>query len=576
MSWVDAKEPTAVQRYVPATKWLRSYRWGDWLRTDVIAGISVAALLIPESLAYAGIAGVPPEVGLYAAPLALIGYAIFGRSGLLVVAASSSVAAVSAAVVGDIATDEATFAAYTAALAIVAGLVYLAAGLLRLGWIANFLSKTVLEGFIVGLSISIIIGQLDELLGIELEGENAIAEFIDALSQIGDWDRLTVAVGAVSLVVLFGLGRFAPKIPGALTAVVLAIIAVSVFDLAEEGLLIVGEIPIGLPEFGLPDIAWSDLSALLVGSLAIVLIGFSEAYAAATDIAKKTGDEIDADQELIAYGVSNVGAGLSAGMVVAGSLSKSKANEASGAKSQLSNVVNALVVLLTLLFLAALFENLPLATLAAVVIHALWSSSDPRKLAPFWQMNRFDFVLGAITLVAVLLFDTLPAVVIGVVLSLVVLIYRVSFPRSVELGRDPATGEFEDLDLHPEAERVPGVCVYRFDAPLAYSNAHAFVDGARQLVRASDPTPHTFVVDGEVMGGIDSTGLEALAELVDLLEGVGIKVVLARFHRRAVEEIRRNPDLDDQLLDLMAHRPSDAARQARRGSDPPGDAHDAE
>jgi MFS superfamily sulfate permease-like transporter len=228
-------------------------------------------------------------------------------------------------------------------------------------------------------------------------------------------------------------------------------------------------------------------------------------------------------------------------------------------------------VLLTLLFLAALFENLPLATLAAVVIHALWRSSDPRKLAPFWQMNRFDFVLGAITLVAVLLFDTLPAVVIGVVLSLVVLIYRVSFPRSAELGRDPATGEFEDLDLHPEAERVPGVCVYRFDAPLAYSNAHAFVDGARQLVRASDPTPHTFVVDGEVMGGIDSTGLEALSELVDLMESAGIKVVLARFHRSAVEGIRRNPNLDDQLLELMAHRPSQAASRAQRDSDPSSD-----
>ena len=181
---------------------------------------------------------------------------------------------------------------------------------MRLGWIANFLSKAVLEGFIVGLLISIIIGQLDELLGIELEGENAIAEFLDALAQIGDWDRLTVAVGVLSLIVLFGLERFAPRIPGVLTAVVLAIVALSVFDLAEEGLLIVGEIPLGLPEFGLRDVEWSDL---LVGSLAIVLVGFSEAYAAATDIAKKTDDEIDANQELIAYNVSNVGAGLSSG-----------------------------------------------------------------------------------------------------------------------------------------------------------------------------------------------------------------------------------------------------------------------
>ncbi|MGI9602304.1 MAG: SulP family inorganic anion transporter [Acidimicrobiales bacterium] len=558
-----------LHRFLPILGWLPAYKWGKWLRADLIAGISVAALLIPESLAYAGIAGVSPEIGLYAAPLALIGYAVFGRSKLLVVATSSSVAAVSAAVVGDIAADDESFVVLTAGLALMAGIVFLILGLLRFGWVANFLSKAVLEGFIIGLSISIIIGQLDELLGVELDGHNALLELGDAISKVAHWDGLTVAVGVVSLASLFVIERFLPRLPGALTVVVLAIVAVTVFELDTEGLLIVGAIPTGLPSMGVPDIDAADLSALLAGALAVVLIGFSEAYAAATDMAKTTGEKINADQELIAYGVANVGAGISSGMVVAGSLSKSKANEAAGAKTQVSNIINAVIALLTLLFLAALFEKLPLATLAAVVIHALWHSANPRKLAPFWKLNRFDFTLGFITLVSVLLFDTLPAVIIGVVLSLLVVIYRVSFPHTAELGRDRQTGVFEDLALHPEAERVYGVVLYRFDASLIYSNALAFETEARRLVAAASPPAQTLVIDGEMMANIDSTGREVMAELIEHLADDGVEVVLARFHGPAIAALARHPELEPKVHDDLAHSPSEAVRRASRKHDDP-------
>lgn len=551
-----------LRGFLPIIGWLSSYRWKECALTDVVAGISVAALLIPESLAYAGIAGVPPEVGLYAAPLALIGYAVFGRSGLLVVAASSSVSAVSASVVGGIAADEEEFIALTAGLAIATGLIFLAAGLLRFGWVANFLSRAILAGFIIGLSIDIMIGQLDDLLGIEIEGSNAIAELVDVFSQIADWDGLTIVVGVSSLAALFLLERFVRRLPGALTVVALAIIAVSVFGLDEDGLLIVGEIPTGLPELGLPEMTASQFVELLVGGLAIVLIGFSEAFAAASELAKKDGSTIDPNQELIAYGASNLGAGFSSGMVVSGSLSKSEANESAGARTQLANIVNAAIVVLTLLFLASLFENLPLATLAAVVIHALWRAANPRKMAPFLHTNPIDFALGVITLFAVLLLDTLPAIIIGAVLSLLVLVYRVSFPHSAELGLDPETGHFEDLELHDDATRVPGVVVYRFDAPLEYSNSKAFFDGAIELVEAADPPPHTLVLDGEVIGDIDSTGVETIVDLRARLVDEDVDVVLARFHVPVLEQMARSEVLEDVDLTDVARAPSHAVRQA--------------
>ncbi|MGI9645699.1 MAG: SulP family inorganic anion transporter [Ilumatobacteraceae bacterium] len=560
-----------LRGFLPIIGWLSRYRWKESFVTDLIAGISVAALLIPESLAYAGIAGVPPEVGLYAAPLALAGYAIFGRSALLVVAASSGISAVSASVVGGIAADEEEFIALTAGLAIATGVVFLVAGVLRFGWVANFLSRAILAGFLVGLSIDIIIGQLDDFFGIELEGSNAIAELVDVFRQIAEWDGLTVTVGVISLASLFVLERFVRRLPAALTVVALSIVAVSVFDLDEDGLLIVGEIPTGLPEYGLPEMTAGQFVELLVGALAIVLIGFSEAFAAATELAKKDGTSIDPNQELIAFGASNLGAGFSSGMVVSGSLSKSEANEGAGAKTQMANLVNAVIVVLTLLFLASLFENLPLATLAAVVIHALWRAADVRKLAPFLGVNPIDFGLGVVTLLAVLLLDTLPAVIIGVVLSLLVLVYRVSYPHTAELGLDPETDTFEDLALHDEAARVPGLVVYRFDAPLEYSNAKAFLDGAIDLVEAADPTPHTLVVDGEVIGDIDSTGIETIADLHGRLESMNVELALARFHGLVLEQISRSESLEGVDLRDVTRTPSHAVRRVvdARRQDPP-------
>ena len=527
-----------LTRHVPLLGWIRGYQWGTWLKLDIIAGVSVAALFVPESLGYAGVAGLPPEVGLYAAPLALLGYALLGRSTMLVVATSSSTAAVSASVIAEINQGGGTDSAVTlsAALALFTGTIFVVAGLVRLGWVANFMSKTVIEGFIIGLSISIIIVQLDDLLGIEVVGENSFEKLWDVLSQLGDWNRATVTVGAISLALLFGLGRLVRKLPAALTVVVLGVLYIELFD--PSGISIVGDIPQGLPNVGLPEFSSSDVGGLIAGGLAVALIGFSEGYGAASSFARKYGDRLDNNQEFIAYGASNLGAGLASGMVVGGSLSKSAANDSAKAKSQMSNVVLAVLVVLTLLFLAPFFESLPKATLAAVVIHALWHSANPRKLAPIARVTRLEFSLAVVVLFAVLILDTLPAIIVGVVVSLGMLIYRTSFPQISELGLDRSTGRFESRTSHEEAERIPGFVVYRFEAPLIYANAESFAAAALDLVDAVDPPARVLVIDCEEMFGIDFTGVEAVAGLVEDMRERGVDVRLARAHGTTLERLR--------------------------------------
>ena len=535
------RDPTGIRKYIPMLAWLPGYGATGGLRADVVAGISLAALLIPESLGYAEIAGVPPEIGLYAAPAALILYAIFGGSRLLVVATASAVAAVSAGIVGSIAAgDEEVAIAITAALAIVAGLVALALGVLRMGWVSNFMSKAVLEGFIVGLSISIIIGQLDAMAGVHAEGESAVAELGDLVSQIGSWDRLTLALGLGSLGLLFAFERFMPKLPAALAVVGLGIALVSILDLQ---VAVVGEIPRGLPQFGLPQIGLDQWLALIPGGMAIVLVGFSEGFAAAKDAAKPH-ERLDANQELIGLGASSVGAGLSGGMVVSGSLSKTAASKVSGATSQVANIVSAGVVLLTLLVLAPLFTNLPEATLGAVVIHAVWRSADPRRLAPFGRVLRAELGLAIVVLATVLFVGEIAGVILGDIISLLVVIYRISYPRIVELGRDPLTGGIVGLDSHPQAVRASGVVVARFDAPLIYSNAETFKQTVLRIVSEAE-RPGTVVIDAEAITDIDSTGGDALVDTVATLRELGSEVRLVRVHTRIREALERGGMIDE-------------------------------
>jgi high affinity sulfate transporter 1 len=558
-----------MQRWFPIGAWLPHYDWSGFLRADLIAAVSVAALLIPESMGYSSVAGVPVQIGLYAAPLALIGYAMFGGSKLLVFGAAGSVAAVSASVVGNLSGgNQDTAVTLTAALALATGAVFVVAGLAKLGWITNFMSKAIMAGFIIGMSIQIIVGQFGKLFGVKQSGDNTFEKLWSAVSQIGDWNWTAVVIGVGALMMIFAIQRFIPKLPAALTAVVVTSVIVAVFD---PDLDLVAKIPQGLPSFGLPSgIDASTWGSLLAGGGVVALVGFSEGWGASGTIAKKTHDQLDTNQEFRAYGAGNLGAGLLGGMVVTGSLSKSSAAMSAGAKTQMSNIFLAGMVLLTLAFLAPAFQWLPETVLAAIVINAMWGSANPRKMEKLWKVDKVDFTLAFVTFFLVLALDLLPAMVAGIVLSIVYMVYRVSFPGRETLGRAPDSGDYVTKrwlsgrrhgEANPEAETVPGVIVYRFSAPLIFSNADAFKSTGETLLieaAAKGPLPHTLVIDFEEVFEVDDTGAAAIISLFEYAKRYGVDLSLARVH----DGTHRILGLSGVMDEIGEHRIIDTVRNA--------------
>jgi high affinity sulfate transporter 1 len=535
------KAPSTLERWFPIAAWLPKYNWGKFLTADLIAAVSVAALLIPESMGYATVAGLPVQIGLYAAPLALIGYALFGGSKLLVFAAAGSVAAISASVVGTLSGgDQSTALALSAALALATGIVFIVAGLAKMGWITNFMSKSIMAGFIMGMSIQIIVGQLGKLFGVDVADGNTFQKLWSAVSQIGDWNWTATVIGVGALLLIFAIQRFVPKLPAALTAVVLTSVIVALFN---PDIDLVAEIPQGLPSFALPTgIDASTWLTLLLAGAVVALVGFSEGWGASGTIAKKTHDQLDTNQEFRAYGFGNIGAGLLGGMAVTGSLSKSAAAMSAGAKSQMANIFLAGMVLLTLAFLAPAFQWLPETVLAAIVINAMAGSASPRKLEKISRVDKVDFALGLITFLLVLALDLLPAMIVGIVLSIIYIVFRISFPGRAVLGRVAETGDYEAMSwmygrrhgtTHSQAHAVPGVLVYRFASPLIFANAEAFKNTGEALLiqaGAEGNLPHTVILDFEEVFYVDDTGAAALTDFFDYARRYGVNLKLTRLH----------------------------------------------
>lgn len=516
---------------------LRGYR-PEWFSKDLIAGLTVWAVLVPEALAYATIAGVSPVIGLYAAPPALLLYAAFGSSRHLVTGPMAATAALSAAAVADVVTDPADFVAFTVVLALVTGAIALLAGLLRLGFVANFISEPVLKGFIIGLALTIIVGQLPKLFGIEGAEGNFFEKLWQWITGLGETHGLTLAVGLASLAIVVGLRALLPRAPGPLVAVVFGIAAVSLFDLAGRGVAIVGEIEAGLPAFGLPGASVSDYLAIAPAAVGVVLVGFAEGLGAAKTYASKSHYEIDANRELLGLGAANIGAGLSAGMVVNGSLSKTAVNGSSGAKSQMSGLIVAVLSILTLLFLTGLFSDLPDATLAAVVIAAIVELVDIHSLRELYRTYtqrlgriygvaaRPDFLAALAALLGVLVFDTLPGLFIGIAVSVLLMVYRASKPNVPLLGRLGPSDVYVDLDRHPEAVAPSGVQVVRIESALFFANAE-FVR-TRVSDRARVPGTRAVVIDAETIPTVDVTAVRMLIELGERLSEQGVVLALAR------------------------------------------------
>ena len=527
-------------RYVPITAWLPTYA-REFLRSDIISGVTVWGVMVPVAMAYAQMAGVPPEAGLYAAFAALLAYAIFGTSRHLKVTASSTMAVMSAAVIAAMAGgDPARYLALTAALALTVGVLLLLAGIARLGFISDFLSKSVVTGFVFGLAITIAIGQLPKIFGVPATSGNSFQQLAGLIAELDQTNPWTLAIGAGALALIFLIKRFYPRIPSGLVALVLGILAVTIFDLDQQGVSIVGAIPTGLPMPGLPGISLTDLPYLITGAVGIVFLAVGESLGSARAFAARYRYEINPDQELIALGAANISAGLFQGFTVDASLSSTATADEAGARSQLSSIVTAALIIVTVIVLAPLFHNLPTAILGAIVIASVIGLMDVAELRRYYASSRVDFVLAMVALLGVISTDVLTGLIIAVFLSLVIILYRASRPYVAVLGKAPGQGAaYGDIARHPENLRVPGLLIVRLDAPLYFLNANVARGQILDLISASQPAPVAVLFDLGASADLDIASLDMLKNLVVELGEIGIDVLLAHVHGGVRDRLRQ-------------------------------------
>ena len=518
----------AMSRFVPIIGWLPGCSWKS-ARTDMVAGVAIAGLLIPEGMAYAGIAGVPPQVGLYAAMLGMFVYAIFGTSRQLAVTATSSSAAMVAALVAPLAlADPARYMVLVSAATIAAGLIFLLGGALKLGVVSEFISKPVLKGFVFGLGLTIMIKQAHKLMGTPGGQGNFFHQLWHVIASLPAVNWWTLGVGVLAIATLFLLGAIAPRVPSALVVLVVGILSVSWFGLDKHGVETVGTIHAGMPYLHLPRMGEEDLADIFMGAIGIVLVLVAEALAAGRTFAAKHKYEIAPNQELRAMGMANIASGLFGGMVVGGGMSGTAANDASGARSQLSTITASLSVALTLAFLLPLFRNLPEAVLGAIVVHAVAHLADVATLRHYAQLRTGSIWVSLAALFGVLQMGILKGLIFAVGLTLIALMYKLGSPQDSVLGRLPGSDHFVDVTRYAEAEQIPGLLIFRPNGIIFFANANRVHNRLQELVIAAGASLRTIIVNLEASPEIDITGLEMLSQLRNELRESGIDLYFAR------------------------------------------------
>ncbi|HRY09246.1 MAG: SulP family inorganic anion transporter [Actinobacteria bacterium] len=549
---------------LPVLEWIRSYP-ARYIGADITAGVVVAALAMPQALGYAGIAGVPVLVGLYSIPLALIAYAIFGSSPRLVVGPVSTVSVLSGSLIADISGgDPAQAVVLTSALALSAGLVLILGGLLKLGWAAEFMSRPIVTGFVFGLVLLIVLGEVPNLLGMPVESGDVFRRLWEILTSLGEVHPLTAAVGLTSLAILFLGAKFLPRIPWGLLVLIGAIALSTVADLSERGVKTVGEVPTGLPPIGLPGVSVSDLGPVITGGIALAMVGLAEGLSAARLLAAKGGYRVDTDQELIATGAANLGSGVFGGMGVAGSLSKTAAAERAGSKTQITGVAAAAIVLLAVVSLAGALSPLPKAVLSAIVIQAVWGLMDVNALRRYRLVRRNDFTSSLAALVGVLLFGPLYGLLTAIGLAVLGLVYRSSRIDMEIMGKVPdEKAAWGSIRNHPERETYDGVMVIRLDAPLFWANAAQIADGVLAEVQAGDDI-HAVLLDLEATSQLDTTSVDALELIHERLVEQGIELYLVRVFYQARQVLARSGFIEQLGEGRMFHSISAGVRAARK------------
>jgi high affinity sulfate transporter 1 len=521
--------------------------------------VTVWALVVPQAIAYADIAGLPPIVGLSAAAAGMVGYAVLGTSRQLIVSPTSSTAAISASLVTAVALgDVARAGALSSALAICVGIVFVVLGLARIGFISRFIPTGVQVGFMFGLGLTIIVGQLAKILGVPGSDGSFVDQAILLVGELGDTNLATVAVGVTALAALLVLPRVAPALPAALIVVVGAILAVAVLDLAARGVEVIGTVEGGLVLPTIPPVTAHELLALVPGAIAVAVVGSAESLTVAQQFADEHRDEIVPDQELIANGGSNVLSGLFGGFIVGGGASQSAANDRAGARSQLVSILGAALIVLTAVALLPLFRDLPQAALGAIVISAVLGFLRVGELRRIRSLRSDSFAIAIFTLVLTLVLGILPGLITAVVIAMLILLVHLARPSTEVLGRAIGSGRWMAAARGPTADQPPGLLVVRLEAPLLYLNAGLLRDQVRAAVRATDPPPRVVIVDLSMSADLDIESLDIVGRLADQVAEAGASLWLAEV-RGPVREMLACAGPESEVSQILLYPSLEAA-----------------
>jgi len=521
---------------------LSAYR-REWLGKDVVAGIVLSTLLVPQGMAYAELAGLPPITGLYTTILCLLGYAVFGPSRILVLGPDSSLGPMIAATILPLAGadgDPKRAIALASLLALMVGAIMVLGAVAKLGFIADLISKPTMIGYMNGLALTILVGQLPKLFGFKVDAEGFIRELTGFVKGLADGKAVAAAaaVGIAGIALILVLQHWLPKVPAVLIMVVLAIASTTVFSLADHGVSLVGVLPKGFPPLTIPHVRAADLGPLFAGALGITLVSLTDTISTASAFAARTGQEVDGNGEMIGIGAANLAAGLFQGFPVSTSGSRTAVAERSGSKTQLTGITGAAVVIVMIVLVPGLFRDLPQPALAAVVITASLSLADIPGTARLWRQRKGEFLLSIAAFLGVVLLGVLPGIAIAVGLSILAVFRRAWWPYDTELGRVEGLEGYHDLRSYPRAQHLPGLVIYRFDGPLFFANATTFRDEIRRMARA-DPPPKWIVIAAEPMTDVDTTASDVLEELDEALNADGISLVFAELKDPVRSKIER-------------------------------------
>ena len=532
--------PTGWQAWLPGLQTLRGYD-SAWLRHDLVAGLVLTTMLVPVGVAYAVASGVPGIVGLYATIACLLAYALFGPSRILVLGPDSSLAALILAVVAARSGgDPARAMALAAAMALVSGLICVAAGVLRLGFITELLSKPIRYGYMNGIAITVLISQLPKLFGFGVDADDplvALWAFVQGLWS-GRTNVIALAIGAAVLATIFALKRM-PRVPGILIAVVGAALAAGAFGLEARGLPVLGAMPQGLPAFALPWITLADVPAVLVGGAAVALISFADTSVLSRVYAARTGSAVDPNREMVGLGAANLAAGLFQGMAISSSSSRTPVAEAAGARTQLAGVVGALAVAALLHFAPELLRHLPASALAAVVIASAIGLFEVADLARIWRIQRWEAWLSIGCAAGVVVLGPIAGIGLAIVCAVIEFLWDGWRPHSAVLGRADGVPGYHDIERYPQAQRLPGLVLFRWDAPLFFANAEWFHQHAMAAVAAAPTPARWLVVTAEPVTSVDVTAADMLAELDEALQAAGVELCFAEMKDPVKDKLKR-------------------------------------